>query len=129
MPISRTAGIALATNSGIAARTAPSPQTLSNTPSPPPSPARSSASVSSCRNSRVRPAPSAPRIAISRALAEARASSRLATLAQTISSTTATTAINSMSGGNSWSASICCIGVTRSPTPVLVFGYAASRRW
>ena len=53
-------------------------------------------SVSSCRMMRRRPAPSAERTASSRERAVARASSRLATLAQQIRSTKPTTPRNSI---------------------------------
>ena len=51
------------------------------------------ASVSSCRTIRNRPAPSAERIEISRCRTEARASSRLATFEQAMSSTSVTAPI------------------------------------
>ncbi len=56
-------------------------------PAAPPKSASTTLSVRSCRSIRRRPAPSATRIAISRRLVDARASSRLAMLAQAISNT------------------------------------------
>ena len=61
--------------------------TLRITPAMPPAPASSRLSISSCRTIWLRLAPIAVRIAISRRRDAARASSRLATLAQAISST------------------------------------------
>ena len=58
----------------------------------------SALSTSSWRTMRPRPAPMASRTAISFCRAEARASNRLATLAQAMSSTTATTAMSTWSG-------------------------------
>ena len=55
-------------------------------------------SIRSCRTIRARPAPIARRTAISRCRDAARASSRLATLAQAISSTSPTAAISTKSG-------------------------------
>ena len=68
------------------------------TPAPmiPPIAARTRLSVSSWRTTRPRPAPRAERIASSRPRAVARASSRLATLAQQMSSTKPTTPRNSI---------------------------------
>ena len=60
--------------------------------------ASTSPSISSCRTTRPRLAPSASRSAISCRRAVARASRRLATLAHVISSTTPTTAISTCSG-------------------------------
>ena len=63
------------------------PQTASSRPRPAPSRLSSRLSVSSCRTSLERPAPSAVRMAISDPRAAARARSRLATFAHAISST------------------------------------------
>ena len=65
-------------------------------PSTPPTAASTRLSVSNWRTTRPRPAPSAERIASSRDRAVARASSRLATLAQQMSSTKPTTPRNSI---------------------------------
>ena len=67
-----------------AARTIPA---ATATPAAPPAAPRSTLSVSSCRATRPRPAPSAPRMASSRRRAMPRARSRPVTLAQAISST------------------------------------------
>ena len=66
------------------------PMRASSSPAAPPATASTSASTSSCWNTRPRPAPSAERIAISLRRASARANSRLPTLAQAISRTSAT---------------------------------------
>ena len=65
------------------------PHAASSRPSAPPAAARTSASISSCWKTRPRPAPSAARIAISLRRPSARVNSRLPTLAQAISSTSA----------------------------------------
>ncbi len=80
--------------------TSRSSETLaSSRPSAPPMSASSVLSVSSCRNRRQRPAPSAARIAISRSRRTMRARSRLATLAATISSTNAAAPTSTRSVG------------------------------
>ena len=63
------------------------PTTPATEPTAAPARESSTLSVSSCRTMRARPAPMATRMAISRRRPMARASSRLATLAQAISST------------------------------------------
>ncbi len=68
-------------------------------PAAPPTAESNTLSVSSCRASRQRPAPIAVRIAISRCRAVARASSRLARLAQAISSTKPTAPMSTSSAG------------------------------
>ena len=73
------------------ARSARLPQKAKSTPTAPPSAASSTLSVNSCRIRRQRPAPTASRTLISALRKAARASSRFATLAQAISSTSATT--------------------------------------
>ena len=67
------------------------PQKAKSTPTAPPNAASNTLSVSSCRTSRHRPAPTASRTLISAPRKAARASSRFATLAHAISSTSATT--------------------------------------
>ena len=74
-------------------------QRATTRPSAPPSAASSADSVSSCRTSCQRLAPIDSRTAISLARAAPRASSRLAMLAQAISSTNAVTPSSSVSGG------------------------------
>ena len=73
------------------------PQLANSTPSAAPSSERSIASVSIRRISRARPAPSARRTAASCCRTVARASSRFATLAHAMSSTSATTTIRTRS--------------------------------
>jgi hypothetical protein len=74
-------------SSGIDATVASIHHTAISTPSAPPMSASTTLSASICRTRRQRPAPSAMRTAISRWRAVARASSRLATFAQAMSST------------------------------------------
>jgi len=73
------------------------PQYATPAPSRPPAVESSTLSVSSCRSSRARRAPSASRTAISRCRPLARASSRPATLAHAISSSSATALIRIVS--------------------------------
>ena len=80
-------------------------------PNTPPSTASNPLSVITWRMSRSRPAPKALRIENSRCRAAARASRRLATLAQAIASTTPTTAVRMRSGWRN-----CC---RRRVQPVL----------
>ena len=70
------------------------PASASPSPSEPPAIASTMASVSNCVITRLRDAPMATRIDISRFLPAARASSRLAMLKHAITSTIPTTAIN-----------------------------------
>jgi hypothetical protein len=86
------------TRSGIKATQRPPTHFAKTKPATPPSPAKSTLSVSSCLTSRIRPAPSAKRTAISFWRAVALESSRLATFAQAIKSTRPTTAIKMRSG-------------------------------
>ena len=86
-------------DAGLSASRASMPQPANSTPSPPPMRERTRLSVSSCRTSRQRLAPSAVRMAISFWRAAARASSRLATLAQ-VMIRTKPTAPSSTSSGN-----------------------------
>ncbi len=74
------------------------PHTASSIPTEPPSNPSSVLSVSSCRSTRTRDAPIDSRMAISFRRAVARDSRRLARLAQTMSSTTPTIAINTRRG-------------------------------
>ena len=69
----------------------PLPVWANTTPVMPPNVARRRLSVSSCANSRLRATPSATRSAISRRRRSARASIKLATFAQAMSSTIADT--------------------------------------
>ena len=68
-------------------------------PTTPPATLRSTLSVSNCRTTRPRPAPSAPRMASSRRRAMPRARSRPATLAQASSSTSPVAAASMASAG------------------------------
>jgi len=82
---------------GEAATSALTAQDASISPSPPPAAAITTLSVSNCRTRRIRLAPRAVRSAISLRRDAARASSRLATLAQAMSSTTPTAPSNTNS--------------------------------
>ena len=75
------------------------PATASAMPRTPPQHERATLSVSSCCTRRLRPAPSATRIAISFCRAAVRASSRFDRLAHTISMTTATAPARTASAG------------------------------
>ena len=95
------------------------------TPSPSAHPMADSTrlSVSSWRMTRRRPAPSAARMASSRVRTVARASSRLATLAQQMRSTKPTTARKSIDvSRSSRPTSASCSGSSATPRPVLVSG-------
>ena len=72
--------------------------TETSSPSRPPASAMTRLSIRSCRSSERRAAPNARRMAISRRRDAARASNKLATLAQAISSTKPTSAIRAVSG-------------------------------
>ena len=103
-------------------------------PPRPPSEASSTLSVSNWRTSRARSAPIDSRTAISCRRAVARASSRLATLAQAMSSTSPTMAISTLPASTS-----CCwncggnvpsvIGRTASERPRNSVGNASSSPW
>jgi hypothetical protein len=93
------------------------------TPRAPPTSASTTLSVSSCRTSRLRPAPSAERTTSSRWRAEPRASCRFATLAQAISSTKPTAASSSHSPRTvSRSRKLFCSGSTLTLQPFLSSG-------
>ena len=85
-----------------------------------------SASVSSCRTSRVLPAPSARRTAISRIRLAPRPSCRLATFAQTMRKRTATAPKSMRIVGRASAAMMSCSGSSRTPIFVFVSGYARS---
>ena len=92
-------------------------------PSAPPMSDSTRLSVSSCRMMRRRPAPSADRTASSRVRTVARASSRLATLAQQMRSTNPTTPRNSIDvSRRSLPMSESCIRSSATPRPLLVCG-------
>ncbi len=96
------------------------PHDASRRPSRPPTADSSTLSRSSRRTTCQRLAPSATRIVISRARSDARASSRLPTFAQEISSTSATAAVSTRSTGRTLPTSRRAAGRARpwrSPTP------------
>ena len=84
----------------------------SRRPASPATPARTQLSVSSCRTTRPRPAPSAARSAISRVRPAARASRRFAMLAQPMSHTTPTALISTHNVSWRLPVSRSCRGIT-----------------
>ena len=92
------------------------------TPPMPASIASTALSVSICRIRRSRPAPTAARTTSSRPRAAARASSRLATLAQAISSTNATAASSTNSVCRVSPTTTSCSGTTAMPFSPLLSG-------
>ena len=103
------------------------PHTASSSPSAPPASERITHSVSSWRTSRPRPAPSAARTAISDSRAAARASSRLATLAQAMSSTKPTAPSRTSTERRMSPTIASCSGYVVMPTPSLASGYWRAR--
>ena len=97
---------------GFIASSACTPKYPSTSPSTPPASESSTLSVSNCPTMRLRPAPSAARIAISRRRIVARASNKFATFAHAISSTQPTAPSNTSSD------------VRTSPTTVSLIGNA-----
>ena len=95
---------------GFTASNARTPSAPITSPKTPPSIESSTLSVSSWRTMRLRPAPMAERMAISRARPVARASSRLATFAQAISSTQPTAPNRTKSAARTLRTMSCCIG-------------------
>ena len=88
------------------------PRRSTTRPTAPPAAASTRLSVSICRTSRPRSAPSAMRILISRVRPAARTSSRLPTLAQAISSTQPTAASRISSAGRAAATTVSCSGTT-----------------
>ena len=97
---------------GFKASRARTPEAPMARPSTPPANESSTLSVRSWRTIRPRPAPIAARIAISRDRTPARASSRLATFAQAMSSTAVTAPSRIRSAGRTLRTMIRCIGST-----------------
>ena len=100
----------------------------SRRPAAPPPIASTSASISSCWNTRARPAPSAERIAISLRRPSARAKSRLPTFAHAISSTSATAASSITSDIRMSPTISSCSGMTVAPQPAFSCGKSRSSR-
>ena len=114
--------------SGTMLRSRRTPHTASASPSAPPPSASTRLSVNNCRMRRRRPAPKAPRMAISLSRVAARARSRLARLAQAISNSTPTAPSRISSTGRMRPANISAMGNRIVPVPALVAGYCFSRR-
>src|SRR5581483_9146601 len=110
---------------GPSASSASTPHAASNTPQTPPATASSRLSVSNCRMTRQRPAPSATRTAISRRRTAPRASSRPATLTHATASTQPTAPSSTKSGRRKSPVSSRMAGMTRAPVYLLVSGYCA----
>ena len=104
------------------------PQIASTRPAIAPTTASRTLSVSSCRITCARPAPSAVLTAISRWRPEARARSVFATLAQAISSTNVTIAMSASSVLRIPETTLSSSGRTVMPRRVFVSGCASSRR-
>ncbi len=102
-------------SSGASASSALTPQRAMITPPVPASSASTTLSVSICRISRTRPAPTAARTTSSRPRAVARASSRFATLAHAINSTNPTAASNTKSVWRVSPTTMSCTGTTAIP--------------
>ena len=102
------------------------PQIASSRPTTAPTTARRTLSVSSCRMTCARPAPSAVRTAISRCRPDARASSAFATLAQAMSSTKVTIARSARSVRTDAVDDLVEERRTVIPRPVFVWGYRRS---
>ena len=95
----------------------------------PPASARTTLSTSICRTRRRRLAPSAVLIAISFSRTDARTSSRLATFAHAMSTTTPTAASRVSSAGRMSLPTICsCSGVTSADSSALESGYCLASR-
>ena len=110
------------------ARSSRSPPTATASPSAPPAAASSTASARIGRATSQRPAPSAPRTAISLRRVDNRASSRFAMLAQTMSSRKPTAPMSTTSAGREAATSCSCAATTRALQSALLSGYAAARR-
>ena len=108
---------------GLSNFSAATPQRAKSSPSAQPNSASSTLSVRSCRRIRVRPAPSAHRIPISRWRTDARPSSRFATFAHTITRTNPTAPRRASSVGRTGPAISSCSGTTFTVWPAFVVGY------
>lgn len=122
-PISSARGKA----SGIALIAVRVAHTAKSNPAAPPAQARRMLSVSNCLMARPCVAPSAARIANSRARPVERARSKLATFAQAISSTNPTAPSNTNSIGATSPTMSSLNGFTNIPVPLFTSGYASAR--
>ena len=113
---------------GASATSVVTPTRAISAPAIPATTASTTLSVRSWRTSRARPAPTAARTTISRPRAEARASSRLATLAQAMSRTKATAPSRTKSVCRVSPTMASCRGVRRTPLSALLRGYSAESR-
>ena len=97
-------------------------------PSAPPATASTRLSASICITSRRRPAPSAVRIATSFSRTDARTSSRFATFAHAISTTTPTAASSVRSAGRIAPTTCSCSATTSADSLALESGYCSASR-
>ena len=104
------------------------PHIASNAPSNPPIKPSGRHSMITCRTMRARLAPRLARIANSFSRADARASSRLATLTQATSNTNATAPSNTSNALRESPVICSCIGTTRAPSPLLPGSCSSIRR-
>ena len=123
MPTSATRG----RSAGSQALNAVMPEKARATPSAPPASPSTSASVTSCRASRPRPAPSAVRTASSRDLAVARTSIRFATFTQAIRNTSETAPSRTESAVRTPDTRLSARGMSRTPHPAFSLGYCRER--
>ncbi len=113
-------------SAGARATSASTPHMPSSRPATPPAAAMTRLSVASCRTIRPRLAPSAMRVASSRRRPDARASSRLAMLAQAMSSTKVTAPASATSAGRICPVTRSARGWTRNPVRALASGCSIS---
>ena len=104
------------------------PAQATNRPNRQPAAASSTLSARIWRACRMRPAPSAARIAISARRLDNRASTRFATFAQTMSNRNPTAAEIISSAGRTVVTSCSCADTTRAPHPALLSGNVDARR-
>ncbi len=114
---------------GCNARSSPSASVVTSSPSAPPATASTALSVSSCRAMAQRLAPSAVRSANSPSRTVARTSSRWATLAHAISSTSATAPSRTSSAGRACLTTSSCSGTARIRTLVPACSGNSLRNW
>jgi hypothetical protein len=111
------------------ARSALTASEASTSPAAPPITESTTLSVSSWRTSRPLPAPNATRTATSRSRAAARASSRLATFAQAMSSTSPTAPLKTRSAGRTSPTRSSFIATTSDCSVAFVSGYCSASRF
>ncbi len=115
-------------SAGASASSAVTPHRAIRMPPAPASSASTMLSVSICRTSRIRPAPTAARTTSSRPRADARASSRFATFAHAINNTNPTAASSTNNVCLVSPTIISCSGTTATPLSPLLTGYSFDSR-